>query len=41
MENEICILDSFEIVCDGLHEIYIFKKGVMDDFSLLSLSKTK
>lgn len=39
IENDICILDSFEMFCDGLHDIY--KKGVKNDFGLFSLSKTK
>ena len=39
MENDICILDSFEMFCDGLHDIS--KKGVKNDFGLFSLSKTK
>lgn len=37
IENDICILDSFEMFCDWLHEIY--KKGVKNDFCLFSLSK--
>ena len=32
-------LDSFEMFCDGLHDIS--KKGVKNDFGLFSLSKTK
>lgn len=39
MENDICILDSFEMFCDGLHDIS--KKWVKNDFGLFSLSKTK
>ena len=37
IENDICILDSFEMFCDGLHDIY--KKGVKNHFCLFSLSK--
>ena len=37
IENDICILDSFEMFCDWLQEIY--KKGVKNDFCLFSLSK--
>ena len=39
IENDICILDSFEMFCDGLRDIY--EKGVKNDFGLFSLSKTK
>ena len=35
MENDICILDSFEMFCDGLHDIS--KKGVKNDSKIFFL----